>query len=415
MSLSMALLVAAGLFVRGAIAAAGATTGLMDAESTLLLEADASLGGYDESRSRQVYQRVGERLAGVPGVEAASIAATVPYGLVTLGRAVQRAGVHPAKGSRPATPAEGLAINSRWNSVGADYFTAFGVPLRRGRAFTTLETDHAGAPKVAVIDETLASRLWPDGDALGQRIQFANPDAEAAGSVSGGSVSASSGLRTADDDSTMEVVGIAASIRARLSKDQEAAVYVPFAQGFVSNVQFHIRTAGAPTAATLDGLRRAVREAAPGVPVFKVQTFRQLFENSGDYWLVKMGATLFSVFGGLALVLTTAGVYGVKAYAVARRTREIGIRIALGAEVASVRRMILLEGLTMAATGIGVGLLLGAGLSRILSNLLYDVSPLDPTTFALAPAVLFVAVMLACWVPARRATRVSPLTALRSE
>jgi ABC-type antimicrobial peptide transport system permease subunit len=193
---------------------------------------------------------------------------------------------------------------------------------------------------------------------------------------------------------------------------------VPFAQGFQSNVQFHVRTVANTAGAALaliDSVRREVREAAPGVPVFKVRTFRQHLEASDELWITRIGATLFSVFGGLALVLAIVGLYGVKSYSVARRTREIGIRMALGAEPGRVQAMILREGLIMILTGATFGLLLALGLGRACSSLLYKVSPMDPLAFALASSLLFVTSMIACYLPARKATRVSPLTALRSE
>jgi ABC-type antimicrobial peptide transport system permease subunit len=149
--------------------------------------------------------------------------------------------------------------------------------------------------------------------------------------------------------------------------------------------------------------------------VFKVRTFRQHLDSSADLWITRIGALLFALFGGLALLLAVVGLYGVKAYSVTRRTREIGIRMALGAEPGNVQRMILREGLVMTLTGAVLGLLLAFGLGRLCAGMLYDVSPMDPLTFTLAPAVLFVTAMVACYLPARKATRVSPLKALRSE
>ena len=420
-ALSLGLLTCAGLFVRGAFKAGGADIGFK-AENTIIVEADASLGGYDEARSLPLYRNISDRLAALPGVQSASIGATVPFGMITLNRPVQRAGLRPAKDAKPATAAEGLAYDSRWNSVGADYFATLGLPILRGRAFTKAETENHGAPAVAIIGEALAKNLWPDGNALGQRMQYADKNAARAPvGGSGGAVGASDDIAAGKDEAkTIEIVGIVPDITTSLfsKKNRECAIYVPFAQGFQSNVQFHVRTAAntpAVAAALIDSVRREVREAAPGVPVFKVRTFRQHLEASADLWITRIGATLFSVFGGLALVLAVVGLYGVKAYSVARRTREIGIRMALGAEPGKVRTMILREGLVMTLTGAALGLLLAFGLGRVCAGLLYDVSPMDPLAFTVAPAVLFITAMFACYVPARKATRVSPLTALRSE
>ena len=419
-ALSLGLLTCAGLFVRGAIKAGGADIGFK-AEDTIIVEADASLGGYNKVRARQLYRNVSDRLAALPGVQSASIASTVPFGMIRLNRAIQRAGLHPTKDTKPATAAEGLAFDSRWNSVGADYFSTLGLPILRGRAFTKSETDTQGAPDVAIIGETLSRSLWPDGNALGQRIQYADRDADRASGVSGGGTTGEEKDNSARKDytKTLEIVGIVPDIHASLfGRDNEPAIYVPFAQGFQSNVQFHVRTVANTAGAALaliDSVRREVREAAPGVPVFKVRTFRQHLEASDELWIIRIGATLFSVFGGLALVLAIVGLYGVKSYSVARRTREIGIRMALGAEPGRVQAMILREGLIMILTGATFGLLLALGLGRACSSLLYKVSPMDPLAFALASSLLFVTSMIACYLPARKATRVSPLTALRSE
>jgi len=422
-ALSLALLTCAGLFIRGALKAGSADIGF-SAENTIIVEADASLGGYDETRASQLYQDASAKLAAIPGVQSASIATTVPFGFISLGRPVQRAGLRPAKDAKPATAAEGLAFDSRWNSVGADYFATLGLPILRGRPFTKAECEQKGAPPVAIIDETLAQKLWPEGDALGQRIQYADSQAARApdGGGGGGTVSASENIAASKEEMarTIEIVGIVSTIRTRLfaKKNREFAIYVPFAQGYHSNVQFHVRPAGnSPEAATalIDAVRREVRDAAPSVPVFKVRTFRQHLDGAADFWITRTGALLFAIFGGLALLLAVVGLYGVKAYSVSRRTREIGIRMALGAEPGTVQRMILREGLVMTLAGAGLGLLFAFGLGQACASMLYEVSPMDPLAFTLAPAVLFLTAMVACYLPARKATRVNPLTALRSE
>ncbi len=394
-ALSLGLLITAALFIRGALAAGRVDTGFR-ADDTVLVEVDASLGGYDRTRSLELYRAVGERLAGLPGVQAASIAALVPLGLNNMDRSVRRAGVLMAPDAKPATAAEGLAFGARWNSVGADYFAAMGLPLLRGRAFTPIEAGSPEGPRVAIIDEALAQKLWPDGDALGQRIQW--------GGRGDGPV-----------PETMEIVGIVPPTRMELSqKTIGSSVFVPFAQDFQSDAFFHVRAARSDTA-MFDLIRRELQTAAPGVPVFGVKTFRQHLDSSLQVWMVRAGAMLFSTFGGLALILAVVGVYGVKAYSVARRTREIGIRMALGAKPGDVLALIFREGLTMALVGTAFGLLLAVGIGRLLANLLYAVGPLDPWAFTLAPLALISATLVACWLPARRATRVSPLVALRTE
>jgi len=419
-ALSLGLLTAAGLFIRGALKAGSVQTGFK-ADSTILIEADASLGGYDQTRSLQVYRATCDRLAALPGVQAASIASTVPFGLYTMNRPVQRAGVKPAPGSHPTTAADGLAYNVRWSGIGADYFATMGLPLERGRAFTKLEAETPGAPAVAIIDDVLAKKLWPEGDALGQRIEWAEGTAP---TVPGGAGSGIMGMsdgsaRRAQDPPSIEIVGIVPATRWETFQSQVGGqIYVPFAQDFRSSVFFHVRTAprvAGADAALLDLIRREVRSAAPGVPVFNVKTFRQHFNDNTQLWVVRSGAAMVSLFGSLALVLAVVGVYGVVAYGVARRTREIGIRTALGARPATVLRMILREGLVMTLSGAALGFPLALGIGRLFRGVLYQVSPADPLAFSLAPAVLVATALLACWLPARRAAKVDPIVALRNE
>jgi predicted permease len=418
-ALSLGLIATAGLLIRGALRAGSVPTGF-DADSTILIEADASLGGYDQARSAELYRGACERLAALPGVQAASIASTVPFGLLTVNRPVQRAGVRPAPEAHPTTAAEGLAFNVRWSSVGADYFTAMGLPVLRGRGFTRAEAETSGAAPVAILDQVLAKRLWPEGDAVGQRIQWAESGVPTAPGGGSGTMGASDDIaRRADDAPSVEIVGIVPASRWEiLQSGVGAQIYVPFAQDPRSDAFFLVRPApGTPRtdSAFLELLRREVRSAAPGVPVFTLRSFRQHFEANMQLWIVRAGATMGSLFGGLAFVLALVGVYGVMAYAVARRRREIGIRRALGAEPGMVLRMILREGLFMTLGGVGLGLLLALGLGRVFSGMLYQVSPTDPVAFTLAPAVLVAAALLACWLPARRAAKVDPIVVLRSE
>jgi predicted permease len=393
-ALSLGLLTTAALFIRGAVAAARVDTGFA-ADDTLLIEVDASLGGYDTVRGLDAYNRTRDRLAGLPGVQAAGIAALVPLGMNQMDRPVRRAGTASTGEAKPMTPEEGRTFGARWNSVGTDYFAAVGVPILRGRAFTKVEAEAPGGPPVAIIDEALARKLWPDGDALGQRVEFG-------------------GERSAHPQS-LEIVGIVPTTRMELfQSDLGSAIYVPFAQGFQSNAFFHVR-ASRTDAGLVDLIRRELALGAPGVPVFAIKTFRQHLDGSLQVWIVRLGAALFSTFGGLALMLAVVGVYGVKAYSVARRTREIGIRMALGAKPRDVFALIIGEGAVMIVTGTAIGLLLALALGHLLSRVLYEVSPVDPWAFTFAPITLIVAALVACWLPARRATKVSPLTALRTE
>jgi predicted permease len=418
-ALSLGLLTAAGLFVRGALKAGSVETGFR-ADTTILVEADASLGGYDQSRSLQLFRAVNDRLAALPGAQSASISSIVPFGVQSVNRPVQRAGVKLAPDARPKTAADGLAFNVRWNSIGTDYWTTMGLPLLRGRAFTRNETENPDSLPVAIIDDVLAKKLWPDGDALGQHIQWAASDNPTAGGGSGNMGGVSNDLsKHAGDAQSLEIVGIVPATRWELFQSEIGGqIYVPFAQGFQSNVFFLVRTAprapGTDTA-LFDGIRREVRATAPGLPVLSVRSFHQHLDSNVQLWMVRAAATMLSIFGGLALTLAAVGVYGIKAYAVVRRTREIGIRMALGAKPGEVVRMILREGLVMTLSGVVLGFLLALGIGRAFSSMLYQVSPVDPVVFTLALSVLLAAALLACWIPAHRAASIDPMQALRAE
>ncbi|HMG04867.1 MAG TPA: FtsX-like permease family protein, partial [Chthoniobacterales bacterium] len=417
---SLALLTAAALFIRGANKAASLETGLR-VENDLLLEVDASLGGFDPQRAEQLYRTLSDRLAALPGVQHVSVSATAPFGMVSLARAIQRAGMHVGKDDKPANAAEGLAFSSRYNSVGAEYFAAVGLPILRGRNFTPGEATQSNSPAVAVIDEALAKKLWPDGDALGQRIQIASDAAPRAKRDDGGGGMGIQQLGKGNlkPEDPIEVVGIAANtLGAVFEKHPRGTIYVPFARGFQNNVFFFIQFASLnkatiPTMA--DSVRRAVRETDPTLPMLSLKTFSQHLDANMEIWIVRAGATLFSVFGGLALVLAIVGVYGVKAYSVARRTREIGIRMALGEQPKGVQWMIIREGSFMLAGGLALGLLLAMATGKLLSGMLYQVGAFDPVAFSTAPLLLGAATLIATWLPARRATRISPMTALRTE
>jgi predicted permease len=380
-------------------------------ENTFLVEVDATLGGFNQNRAQDLYRTLGEKFTVLPGVERASLAAMVPFGMSFVRKPVQRAGLSPTENTRPATPAEGLSFTPLWNSVGADYFATVGLPLLRGRVFTASEATQPGGPAVAIIDDVLAKKLWPEGDALGQRIQFPiRMDAPSSSADDSGEIRRGESI---------EIIGVVPATKNRVfEKQPQGAIYLPFARGFQGNVFFFVKFASLPASgesATADLLRRTVRIVDPMLPILELRTFEKHMNNNPQLWIVRAGAAMFSVFGALALGLAVVGIYGVKAYSVARRTREIGIRMALGARRQQVQWMILREGLAMVATGLAVGLLLALGTGKIASSILFEVSPLDPIAFTLAPVVLAIAALLATWLPARRATRISPMAALRTE
>ena len=403
---SLALITAAALFIRGAEKAASVDTGLKPGAS-YILEVDASLAGYEPKRAQELYRNLNERLAALPGVEHASISSIVPFGMFELSRKVQRAGFRLAPDAKPTTAAEGLAFDVAWNSVGADYFSTVGLPVTRGRGFTESEATQPG-PKVAIIDEVLAKKLWPAGDAVGQRIQYADQKPGTSADVN------------SEEKESMEIVGIVPATRHALFETEEpvGGIYLPFARGFQSDVSYFVRfhsLAPGREVVAADLLRSAVRDVDPSIPIISLRTFAQHLDSNLDLWLVRAGAALFSIFGALALGLAVVGLYGVKAYSVVRRTREIGIRMALGAQAGAVLRMIMREGFIMLLSGVIIGFLLAIASAKILSGILYGVHALDPIAFTAAALVMTSAVLIATWLPARRATRVNPIQSLRTE
>ncbi|MEN3368369.1 MAG: hypothetical protein V7609_512 [Verrucomicrobiota bacterium] len=407
---ALALVTAAALFIRAAGKAAAVETGL-HARNMFLVEIDASLGGVDQKRARELYRIAGEKFSALPGVQHAGIAAMIPFGNALV-KTVLRAGVLPAPDDKPATAAEGRTFTPFWNSVGADYFAAVGLRMLRGRAFTPAEASQPGGPAVAIIDEILAKNLWPEGDALGQHIQFRvreNAPPEIADDSSGE-------IRRGEP---IEIIGIVPATKNRLfGAERDGSVYLPFSRGFRNDVFFFVKFASLPPgseSSAADLLRRTVQSVDPSLTILELRTFQKHLDSNRQLWLIRVGAALFSIFGGLALGLAVIGVYGVKAYSVARRTREIGIRMALGAQGKTVQWMILREGFAMVAAGLALGLLLALGTGKILSIILYQVSSTDPFAFAIAPGLLMAAALLATWLPARRATKISPMEALRIE
>jgi predicted permease len=393
-ALSLALLTAAGLFVRAAMEAAEADPGF-DPEGRILAEVDPSLVGYDDARSRELYRQLRERLVSLPGVESTSFAGTVPFGNVSDGRAVRRAEDLPVPSGSGAGEIE--AVSASYVIIGGDYFRTLGLPLLRGREFNLAEAESDGAPRVAIVDEALAARLWPDEDPVGRYIGFGREPDD----------------RGADD---MEVVGVVPTVRDDIFDSGERPhVYVPHGQNFQAGMHIYIRVAspseGALTS-TMQAVRREIRALDETLPILNLRTLEDHIGGGTSLWLVRLGANMFGIIGGLALFLSVVGVYGVKAYMVAQRSREIGIRMAMGATRRDALWLILRDGMVLTAAGVGSGLILAAVIARLLSGMLYGVSALDPMAFTVAPLVLASVAMLATYLPARRAAGVDPMVAL---
>lgn len=396
-ALSLMLLFSAGLFLRGALKAGGVDPGF-DPRGGIVTEMDFTLGKNDETAARRAMFRIVQRASELPGVRSAALATMVPYGNLTNTRRIMPAKEAPVAKGDAKTPEPGA--NGLFTAITPAYFDAVGVRLLRGRIFTQTECEEKQAPRVAIIDDGMAKKLFPNGDALGQRVRYTQAPSDG-----------SSG--------EMEVVGIVGAHRHEvLGANVPPRLFVPLAQGYNGAVYLHLRlanTSRAAVVAMMPTLRQTLRNLDPNLPVLQMTPFSDFVEKNVGLWVVRLGAVMFGVFGGIALLLAVVGVYGVKAYAVARRTREIGIRMALGADRADVFKLIMKQGVLQTAFALGVGLLLALGIGRVLAQMLFQVSPNDPLSLFGSAVLLGAAALLACFLPARRATRVTPMTALRTE
>ncbi len=274
------------------------------------------------------------------------------------------------------------------------------MKLLRGRDFTQAECENKNARRVAIIDEEMAAKLFPKADAIGQHIRYTQAPKDGS-------------------PNDMEIIGLVSKHRHDVQNDTLVRrLFVPLAQGYDGNVFLHLRLNSQDeraVAGMIPTLRQTLHEIDPDLPVLGITPYTELLDKCVGLWIVRLGALLFGVFGAIALLLAAVGVYGVKAYAVACRTREIGIRMALGAHRRDVFALIMRQGALQTGLAVSVGLLLSLGAGRVLAQILYEVSPSDPFALITSSILLSAVALLACFFPARRATRVSPMTALRTE
>jgi len=389
-ALSLGLLTAGGIFARTAITASGGNPGYAY-DRLLLASLDNNLGGFDETRGRANYAAVLDRVRALPGVSIASMTSTLPFGDTQQTAALERVGVPGTEPARART----------YRVIGADHFAALGLRMIRGREFTRAEEESASAPRVAIIDEALARRLFEGDDPIGQMIR----------------VAAAPGDPESTRGEPMQVIGIAPPlIEELLDRAPVPHIYVPFGREYRAAMHLEVRLEpGADERAGIDALRAAMRASEPRLPVLTLSSMQAFHDQGLELWALRTGAQLFTVLGGLALLLAVVGVYGVKSYIVAQRTREIGIRMALGASGHDVVRLVLRDGLFLTGAGVALGVPLAVVVSFALAAVFVDVGGFDGLVISVATVVLAVAATIASAVPARRASRIQPLRALQGD
>lgn len=338
---------------------------------------------YPNARSKiAFYSRVIERVKQLPGVESAAASDTLPYSGQSGGGQVRIEGRAPVATIDPS-------LQSEWSNVTTDFLQTMGIPLLRGRLLD--EHDTAEAPPVIVISETAAEQFWPGEDPLGKRLSFGADGKEP----------------------WRQVVGLVRSTRnGGLDQPQRPHVYAPVEQ-VLSPSNFLLVRSARPSPNLAEMVRKSVAAVDQEQPVFLAAPLENWVADSVARQ--RFGLLLLGLFGALALALASVGIYGVVSYGVAQRTREIGIRIAMGAQSRDVLRLIISQGMTPALLGVIIGVLGALALTRLLRSLLFGVSATDPLTFVLVAALLMGVALLACWLPARRAARVDPIIALRHE
>jgi putative ABC transport system permease protein len=385
-ALAVVLLAGAGLMLRSFTRLQNTSPGFT-ADGVLHLEINPTYKRREDYRvefmSRH-YQQLLQKVATVPGVVAVAANNDLPF----VGQKPWYRGEFSVEGQSIEDQKHNPIVN--YQAVSPDYFQVMQIPLLRGRAFTERDTVRPdGHRDVAVISQRLAERIWPNADPIGKRL---NCDG---------------------DGSCAEVIGIVADVKHNSLVDEAGYdFYYSAFQTYSKQTHFVARTQGDPMALAKE-IQRAIWQVSPDTGIFNVMPVKRLSANT--IWQSRIWGLLFGIFAGIALVLATAGIYGVMAYFVTQRTREIGVRIALGAQWRDVLKLVLRSGMFLVALGLTIGLAGAWALTRLMSTLLFEVSPTDPITFVVVALCVIVATLLACYIPARRATKVDPLVALRYE
>jgi len=378
---SLVLLIVAGLFIRSLGKAQAIYLGFNPGQ-VLNFSLDVQQIGYQEVQGRAFYRELESRLRALPGVVSVAQAFSVPMGVMSTSNPVSVEGRPVEAGHQPPVV--------DYNMVSSGYFDTLRIPVHRGRTFT--DADDEKAPEVAIINQTMAKQFWPDQDPLGKRFRTKG----ASGPF-------------------LQVVGVVQDGKYKgVVEDPQPHFYVPLSQSYIELRTFHVRTSVPPETLSIQ-VQARIRELAPNLSISELQTMNEALQGINGFLFYRLGAQLTGTMGLLGLVLAVVGVYSVASYAAVQRTHEIGIRMAIGATPRDILKMVLRQGVGIVGIGLLTGLAAAFAGTRLLADLFYGVTPSDPPTYMAVATLLLVVALLACWIPARRATRVSPLIALRFE
>jgi predicted permease len=378
---SLLLLVVAGLFVRSAHKAEQISLGF-NADHVLDIPIDVKQVGYTDAQGKEFFRTLDERLRILPGVTSESEAFVTPLSLISADQGLVFDGHEVEPGKTP--PAV------MFNMVSPDYFGTLQIPLRQGRVFTA--ADREKSPHVAIVNETMAKKFWPGQDSIGRHFRF-----------------------TVGEPTQWEVVGVVGDTKIKsLTEEPTPFFFVPLEQSYMPIRTVHLRTSVPPDSVKHQAIAQ-IQELAPTLAITGARTLSEDLGGINGYLFYKLGAQLTATMGLLGLVLSVVGVYSVVSYAAVQRTHEIGIRVALGARQIDILRMVLGQSILIVGVGIVVGLGISLAATRLVSGLLVGISPTDPATFGSVVVLLALVAIVACWLPAHRATRVNPLVALRHD
>jgi putative ABC transport system permease protein len=378
-ALTVVLLTGAGLLMRSFVRLQNAPLGFRP-ERLLTARVTLPFSTYTNAQQRLHFaQRLLEEVRRQPGIQESALTSQLPFAWGVQSFGVMMDGREESNGDMPT---------AHFRSISPEYLRVMGIALLRGREFS--DADHERAPRVTLINETMARKYWPNADPIGHRVK-----------------------ETSNEQVWREIVGIVGSVRHQArGREPEPEMFVPWSQVPDVTLNLAVRTQLEPS--SLGGaLRGAVAAIDPELPLFDVRTMEARLSDSMAQ--PRFRTALFGTFAAIALVMAVIGIYGVMAFSVAQRVHELGIRVALGAQRRAVIGLVLRQGATVASAGIVIGTAGALALTRVLGGLLYEVTPTDPLTFLAVPVVLFGVVILAGWLPARRAGKADPMEALRYE